>query len=675
MWAILSCFIALWSISVVLTMNAANERVAFWWIRMLYFGAIPIPAVLLHFTLAYVQAAHKKRMMIGIAYLLSGLFIGLNFTDLIVKDVVAQKEFRYFGMPGKAYYLFVLTWIGLFLLCFMETIKAYKQSSGMKRNQIKYLFYAYIIGWGGGVTTFLPAFNINYGFSGHYFVSLYTLVISYAIVKHRLMDISFVIKKGVTYAYASFLLVIPLFVLVLYVQKSTFGSISIPFSIAILCIIFIASYFFPQVKVKAERTIEQYIFKNKFDYKKTISDLSRAMVSILNINELCRKIITTTTEAMQVKTANIFILDEEEMSYKLYESIGVNENKVVSLYPKDDPFFTWLERHDEIFVREEMERYSANAEARKAAERLKEMDGELCIPLVTKKKLIGIINLGMKGKGEMYTHEDVELLTTMSNQATVALENARLYEDLSRAKIQMQRADRLASLGTLTAGLAHEIRNPLVAIKTFTQLLPERFDDSEFREHFLSVTAGEVDRIASLVTELLDFARPSQPKLNREDLNQIVEKMMLLVDTESHKKNVHIIKDFNDFLPPVVLDREQIKQVLLNILLNAVDATPEDGTIFVETAPIKKNGSLEYVQIVIKDTGRGIPDEDLDKVFTPFFTTKHEGSGLGLAISHQIVQEHHGNIEVESTKNQGTTFRINLPVNPLHIQEDSQRSQ
>ena len=675
MWAILSFFIVLWSISVVLTMNAPNERVAFWWIRMLYFGAIPIPAVLLHFTLAYVQTAHRKRMMIGIAYLLTGLFLGLNCTDLIVRDAVEQKMFRYFGMPGKAYFVFVLTWFILFVLCFIETIKAYKQSFGMQRNQIRYLFFAYIIGWGGGATTFLPAFNINYGFSGHYFVSFYTLVISYAIVKHRLMDITFVIKKGVTYAYASFLLLVPLFLLVLYVQKSTFGHISFPFSAAILFIIFIASYFFPQVKVKAERTIEQYIFKNKFDYKKTISNLSEAMVSILNINELCRKIITTTTEAMQVKTATIFILHQEESCYKLYESIGVNEIKVVSSYTNDDPFFTWLERHDEIIVREELERYGPDTEAGKAAKRLKEMDGELCIPLVAKKKLIGIINLGMKGRGEMYTHEDIELLNTMSNQATVALENARLYEDLSRAKVQMQRADRLASLGTLTAGLAHEIRNPLVAIKTFTQLLPERFDDSEFREHFLHVTAGEVDRIASLVTELLDFARPSQPKLNREDLNQIVEKMMLLVDTESHKKNVRIIRNFNDFLPPVVLDREQIKQVLLNVLLNAVDATPEDGTIFVETVPIQKNGSLDYVQIVVRDTGRGIPEDDLDKVFTPFFTTKHEGSGLGLAISHQIIQEHQGTIEVESTINQGTTFRINIPVNPLLIQEDSQRSQ
>jgi signal transduction histidine kinase len=237
----------------------------------------------------------------------------------------------------------------------------------------------------------------------------------------------------------------------------------------------------------------------------------------------------------------------------------------------------------------------------------------------------------------------------------------------------MQRADRLAALGTLTAGLAHEIRNPLVAIKTFTQLLPTRFDDSEFRDHFLQVTAGEVDRIASLVTELLDFARPSQPKLNSEDLNQVVEKMAMLVDTESHKKNIKILKDLYASLPSVTLDKEQIKQVLLNILLNAVDATPENGTISVSTRPVTRNGYLDCVQVVIADTGKGIPAEDLEKVFTPFYTTKHTGSGLGLSISHQIIQEHQGNIEVESKLNQGTTFRIILPVNPSVTQKGRQR--
>jgi signal transduction histidine kinase len=270
----------------------------------------------------------------------------------------------------------------------------------------------------------------------------------------------------------------------------------------------------------------------------------------------------------------------------------------------------------------------------------------------------------------MYTHEDLELLTTLSNQAAVAIENATLYENLARTKVKMQRADRLASLGTLTAGLAHEIRNPLVAIKTFTQLLPERFDDDEFRNHFLDVTSGEVDRISSLVNELLEFARPSQPNLNKEDLNQVIEKMILLVATQSEAKNLQIVKQYHEFLPPVVLDKEQIKQVFLNVLLNAIDATSEEGVITIETNLMKKNGFQDFVQITVRDTGKGIPKEELDKIFTPFYTNKDQGSGLGLAISHQIVQEHHGTIEVESEEGKGSTFYINLPIDPLLIQGD-----
>jgi signal transduction histidine kinase len=432
----------------------------------------------------------------------------------------------------------------------------------------------------------------------------------------------------------------------------------------------LSAYFFPKVKVRAEKTVEQLIFKNKYDYRKTISNLSRAMVSILDTNDLCKKIITTITEAMIVKKASIYILNEEKGFYELYESISLTGEEIVSCYKKDDPIFAWIEKHNEIFIREELEKYTTDSEALTIAERMKQMEAEICIPLITKQKLMGILNLGMKSSRDMYTHEDLELLTTLSNQATVAIENAKLYEDLSKTKVQMQRADRLASLGTLTAGLAHEIRNPLVAIKTFTQLLPDRFDDEEFRSHFLNVTAGEVDRISSLVSELLDFARPSQPKLNKEDLNQVLEKMLLLVDTESHKKNLQITRDFHEFLPPVVLDKEQIKQVFLNILLNAVYATPENGTITVGTRHIKRNGSQNYVQVIIRDTGKGIPEENLDKIFTPFYTTKHEGSGLGLAISHQIVQEHRGSIEVESEENQGTTFYVNLPISPLLIQEE-----
>ncbi|HMK52898.1 MAG TPA: ATP-binding protein, partial [Thermodesulfobacteriota bacterium] len=294
------------------------------------------------------------------------------------------------------------------------------------------------------------------------------------------------------------------------------------------------------------------------------------------------------------------------------------------------------------------------------------LEAEMSIPLISKGQLVGMINLGYKFNKDIYSHEDIELLSTLANQTAVTIENARLYEDLKKSKSYIRRADRLASLGTLTAGLAHEIRNPLVAIKTLTQLLPERLDDEEFRNQFLKIAAGEVDRISSLVTELLEFARPSDPKLELEDVNAILDGMILLVSTETKKKQIAISKYYTSDLPPVQIDREQIKQVFLNILLNAIEATRENGEITVKTRSFSRPDGEPYVQIEFTDTGCGIPGEYIEDIFNPFFTTKSTGSGLGLSISNQIIQDHSGYINVESQLNKGSSFFINLPVNQQH---------
>jgi signal transduction histidine kinase len=306
------------------------------------------------------------------------------------------------------------------------------------------------------------------------------------------------------------------------------------------------------------------------------------------------------------------------------------------------------------------------------------LEAEVSIPLISKGQLIGMINLSHKFNKDIYSHEDIELLSTLANQTAISIENARLYEDLKKSKSYMRRADRLASLGTLTAGLAHEIRNPLVAIKTLTQLLPERLDDVEFRNQFLQIAAGEVDRISSLVTELLEFARPSDPKLELEEINTILDGMILLVSTETKKKQVNITKDYSADLPPIQIDREQIKQVFLNILLNAIEATSENGKITVKTRSFIKPGGEPYIQIEFTDTGYGIPEDYLEDIFNPFFTTKSTGSGLGLSISNQIIQDHRGYINVESQLHEGSSFFINLPVNqehPKRRRNDSENNQ
>jgi len=237
--------------------------------------------------------------------------------------------------------------------------------------------------------------------------------------------------------------------------------------------------------------------------------------------------------------------------------------------------------------------------------------------------------------------------------------------ELKQSQITLRRADRLSSLGLLTAGLAHEIRNPLVAIRTFTQLLPERYDDPEFRNGFQGLALKEVDRICGLINDLLSFARPSKPNVAPENISDVVENIARILETQAKEKNVEITREFDLSLPKVWIDKEQMKQVFMNLILNAIQAMNDGGSIVISTRiSARSNAELikEYVQVGIRDTGVGIPEENLEHIFDPFFTSKDEGSGLGLAVSHQIVQEHGGFLTVESTVGKGAVFFVHVPV-------------
>jgi signal transduction histidine kinase len=265
----------------------------------------------------------------------------------------------------------------------------------------------------------------------------------------------------------------------------------------------------------------------------------------------------------------------------------------------------------------------------------------------------------------MYSSDDLEVLSALTNQAAVAIENARLYQNLKQSQRVLQRADRLSSLGMLTAGLAHEIRNPLVAIRTFTQLLPERYQDTEFRCNFQSLALKEVDRICGLINDLLNFARPSAPNVAAEDINEIVQNVARILETEAKEKDVRIAFDLAANLPKIFVDKEQMKQVFMNVILNAIQSIDGGGVVEVFSRAFSQGAPHQYVQVGIHDSGVGIPQKDLENIFNPFFTTKKGGSGLGLSITHQIVQEHAGYMYVESQLGQGTTFYVNLPVSPL----------
>jgi signal transduction histidine kinase len=659
---------ALWILTAFMVSNSKVMMTKLFWIRSLFGVSSFIGPLFLHFSLNFPNYPHTiGRAKIALLYLPALVFLASSQTELTVKSIVRMEpSINEYGILHGFFSLYLIVCLGSGLYFLLRT---YVKSAGVHRLQIKYYFLGMLLTTTGAVSTniILPLLGSSkYARIGPSFTMFHVVFTTYAILKHRLMDINIILRKGTTYFLLVLLLLVPSFLLIIMGQRLFFAKVNYLFSCFILCVLFLAALFYQKIKPKTERVVEQFFFRDLYNYRQTLAEFSKAMVSILDLRSLSSKIIETITNTMNVEKASLFLLNEEKGDFDLLESKKVTVDGHRSGLPKGDPLPSYLQKLKEVVVREELLKGIRLKELNSVVQSMTHLEAEVSIPLVSKGKLIGMINLGHRFRNEIYSHEDIELLSMLGNQTSIAIENAKLYEDLKRSKSYIRRADRLASLGTLTAGLAHEIRNPLVAIKTLTQLLPDRLEDEEFRNHFLQIASGEVDRISSLVNELLEFARPSEPKLEREDINAILEGMLLLISTETKKKFIQIVKEYTPDVPSVTVDREQIKQVFLNVLLNALDATPENGTITVKTRSFSKPGGEHYVQVEFTDTGCGIPSEYLEDIFTPFFTTKTKGSGLGLSISNQIIQDHKGYIDVTSYVNRGSTFFINLPVSQDH---------
>jgi two-component system NtrC family sensor kinase len=236
-------------------------------------------------------------------------------------------------------------------------------------------------------------------------------------------------------------------------------------------------------------------------------------------------------------------------------------------------------------------------------------------------------------------------------------------KELQAAQDQILRSERLASLGKLAAGVAHEMNNPLSGILLFTQSLLKRTKDNASVQEDLKVIEQEIIRCSRIVRSLLDFARETKPEKVSTQINQVIENTLALVENQAAFQNIRIVKELDPSIVPIPLDANQMQQVLMNIIINAADAMQVGGTLTIRSAHTRENG---FVEVTIADTGCGIPEEVINRIYDPFFTTKEskKGTGLGLAVSYGIIKKHQGFIMVESTLGKGTTFTIRLPHNP-----------
>ena len=268
----------------------------------------------------------------------------------------------------------------------------------------------------------------------------------------------------------------------------------------------------------------------------------------------------------------------------------------------------------------------------------------------------GDLTVRMKSK----YNDEIGVLMHNFNSMVVNLAKAKSELEQFHYK-QMARADRLASVGEMATGIAHEIKNPLAGISGAITVIADDFEEADPKREIVREVLEQIKRLDKTVNDLLYFGRPGTPEFNLIDMNELVKTTLFFTSQHPESMNIHRIKELTKTLPPVCADEKQVQQVLFNVILNAIQAMPGGGTLRIETDQVWHNGT-HFVQVQIIDSGKGISTEELEEIFVPFHTTKTQGTGLGLPICRQLMAQNDGSITVTSKVGEGTTVTIELPA-------------
>jgi signal transduction histidine kinase len=400
------------------------------------------------------------------------------------------------------------------------------------------------------------------------------------------------------------------------------------------------------------------------------------LMETLDVDEILRLVLEGVIRNVGFDRARLYLVNEKRNVLECKMAVGIGEEKIKGITLSLNPEESVVARS--VFEKQPFIIPDASKDPRVNPVLKKEFNlhSLVIIPLLAKEKPMGAIAADFVEPNKNITKEDLDSLMAFAQQAGLAIHNAFMYQelktfsrqmeekiqkttaDLKKAEAQLVRSEKLAALGQLAAGIAHEIRNPLTSINILIHSLMENLPAKISYREDLKVIEEEILRINEIVDQFLRFARPASPLFEKTDLLPIFEETLQLLRPQIERGKITVKKEFES-LPLITVDKEQIKQVILNLLMNAIQAMPEGGELII-TGRFSKDGY--WVELAIQDSGLGIPPEDMDKLFDPFFSTKEGGMGLGLSIAHRIIDQHHGKIEVESHPGNGTLFTISLPV-------------
>lgn len=589
---------------------------------------------------------------------------------------------------------YVYVFIGTLAVLISLIISFYKPKSILDKQRARVVLIGALFGF--LVPALLAIIVVLFNVSNLTYLALPVLIfplsIAYAIVKHKLFDIQELIQKALVYGLSSGavagLFILPLFLLNLFYSTENLWKNPIYLLVLSIAIILIVN----PLKNLVQKFVDNIFFRKKYDYPTTVSEFSDTLSSLLSINEISNELMSMIGKTLFVDKGYLFVADKETGSFNLTSSIPVEflEKEIPGLN-KLDPNNILIEflykNLKEIFLEDVI---TENQYAQKRIDLLKtfaDYNVSLIIPLFFKSDLLGILLLSNKKSGQVFTTEDINFIRTISNQVSISIENSFSFElvqgyaneveeknkQLKNVQAQLIQAEKMSAIGHLASGIAHEIRNPLNIIEGARYYLSSLFTDGSenvVAQEYLEYIQNEVVRTNRLIDSLLDFSKFQKSNIENININNVIENVLILSRKQLSDNKIKIKKNLDDNLPILKGDSNQLWQVVINLLMNSVQAInsiPDmngGGEIVVESGIYSKTDSnyMDHLYLKVMDNGCGIKEKDLSSIFDPFYTNKPDGTGLGLSVSYKIVEAHSGSMLVTSEVGIGTSFMVELPV-------------
>jgi len=627
---------------------AAVGNPIFQWTTLM--AAVSLPATAQRFFQAFLgdeagRPPLSRSTMAGGAILYSALCF-----SLFIKPIHTHP---WFGL-GLGAYVFV----GLYLSVYYLYRRYRATPSKVEKIRLLYLLV-------GGVATITSAMLevLPQGPSfGNLFVIVYLYFLSQTLVRYRLLDLNELLGRMVVLATLVFIMTFVYGVLVRWVGPDQHGLFFFNTLVASTAILIV----FEPLRTRVEGAVNKWMFQEKYELGRRLENLRADLANVIDMRELVPRVLAALEDSRRVTHASLYFIDPDGSGFDLGGHVGPRpEGRIDAVTHR--AFFDRLRRAGVLSL-EGLEREAAARKAASSEEReglqlmlrtLDQMNGSVALGVSSEDQLMGVLVLRDERLREAYSTEEIDLFRGVASSVGVTLRNSQVYE-------RMKERDRLAALGQMAAGLAHEIRNPLGSIKGAAQYLqPQASGADPGTKEFLGIIVEEVNRLNKIVSQFLDYARPYRGEQRPLEMNDVVRKTLQLVEKEGAAHKVEIAPHLADGLPPVRADAEQLVQVFLNLSLNALQAMPQGGRLSVSTGlrrATRRGAAAAFLEVRFRDTGVGIPPGDIRNLFIPFFTTKDKGTGLGLPISQRIIENHGGTIEVRSQAGSGATFTVLLPV-------------